>query len=85
MKSLQRVTIAIYLTFLYWVEKRKNKRLNQSLKKQGMDNTLDPLEEYYSSIGNHGEYVIRCTNCGLYITGKFNCEECEDTNGLAFS
>ena len=46
---------------------------------------FDPLEEYYNSIGNHGEYLTRCPNCGLYTTGYYCSVDCEDDYRIAFS
>jgi recombinational DNA repair protein RecR len=46
---------------------------------------FDPLEEYYNSIGNHGEYLTRCPNCGLYTTKKYCSVDCEDNYRIAFS
>jgi len=46
---------------------------------------FDPLEEYYNSIGNHGEYLDRCPNCGLYTTGYYCSADCEYQYRIAFS
>ena len=94
MKLLLRVITATFLTFPSLGGRQNNKPLNQSLNDQEMANTFnkkikaesfDPLEEYYNSIGNHGEYLTRCPNCGLYTTGYYCSADCEDNYRIAFS
>ena len=85
MKLLLRVITATFLTFPSLGVRQNNKPLNQSLNDQEMANTFDPLEEYYNSIGNHGEYLTRCPNCGLYTTGYYCSADCEDNYRIAFS
>ena len=41
-----------------------------------MENNLDPLEEYFSSLKVERTYLVQCPNCGVYSSGEFCSEEC---------
>jgi len=86
MKLSLLVTTATCLISKSLGARQKNNTSKKSLNKaEKMSSFSDPLEEYYNSIGNHGEYLTRCPNCGLYSTGYYCSDECEEDHRITFS